>query len=470
MRAYISRLIHLVIVPPCPSHPVPLHLIPTPFFRFHFIFDSRLVAIAHPQNRVLWVSAPFIGIAQGTPIIAKSQRDAGRYVFITHNVHTDDGTIPAAEGFFSIFTVQPSTAAQLFQEGAGSLSVSDRAPYTALGVAHRPVGNNNNINNNDLFVWMTSTDDGTARSGYFRSFQLPIRFDPSGDDLITKRLSTVSWSGVAAPTLSENGLDLFAAVRQSQVQGWVRDRPFTASPNLQTQLDTNAGDPVERELYSKMKRQFGSMALSVNCSCSLCFVDDPSRVHASLSIYIVLLTYRYCISHKAFVLFFSLSLSLQSGLFWSLARTFVYYYCCYCWTHTRTHMYISTAIRSSPTLSIDQSRLFSASAASSVSALDSQSGWVLWTRQTESRVLQELQPSLDDRFVYGIEVRNDIVGRNGGVVEVMEWENQTVMLLYIYVCAICASPTHSFSLLFHSEQLWEDRVVGPTNRYSPVYH
>ena len=199
-------------------------------------------------------------------------------------------------------------------------------------------------------------------------------------------------------------------------------------------------------------------------------MDDPPRVHASLSLYIVLLTYRYCISHKAFVLFSSLSLSLQSGLFWSLARTFVYYYCCYCWTHTRTHMYISTAIRSSPTLSIDQSRLFSASAASSVSALDSQSGWVLWTRQTESRVLQELQPSLDDRFVYGIEVRNDIVGRNGGVVEVMEWENQTVMLLYIYVCAICASPTHSFSLLFHSEQLWEDRVVGPTNRYSPVYY
>ena len=216
-----------------------------------------MVAVSHPHNRLLWVSRPLIGVIQGTPVVSRSPSYDGQFIFVTCNVESATGVV---EGVFSLLSTARN-ATQLFREGAGFLNPQDRYPYTSLGVSHFPAFGNfpgGAENTNDLVVWMTMVDGGTGRNGYLRAFQIPAQFDTAADDLGTFRLANVSFSAVSKPTLSQNGLDLHVAIRQSQIRGWVRGKQFTDAPNLLTQLRTNASNPADRKF--RMLQQIGRVS------------------------------------------------------------------------------------------------------------------------------------------------------------------------------------------------------------------
>jgi hypothetical protein len=147
------------------------------------IFFSRVIAVSHPGNKVMWTTDSIPGQIEGTPLITQNNRAPGEYIFFTHNHNT---TTIAPVGSFSLVAAEDGE--RLFSEVAGG-SPNDpspdmltlRLPYGPLGVAHFPaVGRypGGEANDNDLFVWSTNAGEGKAPDGYTRAFQLPILFIP----------------------------------------------------------------------------------------------------------------------------------------------------------------------------------------------------------------------------------------------------------------------------------------------------
>jgi hypothetical protein len=142
---------------------------------------SRVVAVSHPQNNLLWVSDSVPGQIQGTPIVTRD----GKYIFFTHNENVSSD---APFGSFSMVHAEDN-GKLLFTEVAGSSSddpVPTRVetllqPYGPLGVAHSPTEGRylaGFTNSNDVFIWSTSTSEGKDPNGYTRAFQIPPFFSP----------------------------------------------------------------------------------------------------------------------------------------------------------------------------------------------------------------------------------------------------------------------------------------------------
>jgi hypothetical protein len=147
---------------------------------------SRIIAVAHPGNKVLWIS-DIPGEIQGKPLITESEVSPGEYIFFTHNQDVE-----TMEPYGSFSMIRGDTGALIYTEDAGdSLNDPDlttlvrvttlRLPYAPLGVAHEPAFGRypaGEGNGNDLFIWSTSDGEGASPDGYTRAFQLPRLFQP----------------------------------------------------------------------------------------------------------------------------------------------------------------------------------------------------------------------------------------------------------------------------------------------------
>ena len=256
---------------------------------------SRVVAVTHPGNKLLWESDFIPGRIQGTPIISKNgdaTGNPGRYVFFTHNQVVDGSWV----GTFSILQADLN-GGLVFSEMAGESSTDPqpenfefvntlRLPYGPLGVAHTPdqgrypAGQNRT---SDLLVWSTSDGDGRDDNGYTRAFQFPKDFQPAfigkcsssltilylcsfkehlKTDFSSKTTATqettllrfVDWNAIAGPVLTENGQKLVFGVRGNGIRGWT-DSDFNWLGNMGQQLVRRPNDlryPVEyTPAYSK---------------------------------------------------------------------------------------------------------------------------------------------------------------------------------------------------------------------------
>jgi len=191
-----SFLVYAIIDPPPafdgqPTRYVQKHKLSTTFCQstltlFVSAICSRVIAMAHPSNDILWVSDPIEGEVQGTPIINSGLDRKGEFIYFTHNSVTPDG---AAVGIFS--AMDSSSGSLLFSEVAGS-SPNDpqdlegfrietlQFTYGPLGVSHIPIDGRypgGARNSNDIFVWSTSDADGRGPNGYTRAFQVPSNWD-----------------------------------------------------------------------------------------------------------------------------------------------------------------------------------------------------------------------------------------------------------------------------------------------------
>ena len=233
--ANIDRIVPIVLLL---SHP--LHVSTT---------CSRIVVVSHPDSRERNFTSPTVpGKIIGTPIITKSFRNAGQYIYATHNTNTASLTdLPT--GHFSIFEFS-TNGTVLWTESSNVTNATDSAPYTALGVAHTPTSGKyagGETLTNDIVVWTTSSQDGTSGDGYTRAFQLPFVFDNQlTSTLTTVKLRDVRWSALARPTLSSDGQSLFAVVRESGVRGWVGNTDFQESSSWSQTLSQNSvsGTPI----------------------------------------------------------------------------------------------------------------------------------------------------------------------------------------------------------------------------------
>jgi outer membrane protein assembly factor BamB len=214
--------------------------------------QSRVIAVAHPNNRLLWISDSVPGQIQGTPIISQSSKDPGRYIFVTHNMNV---TLGDPIGGFSM--IQADADGKLvFTEVAGTSrrdpTFTDRietlaVPYGPLGVAHKPNFGRypgGEGNSNDLLIWSTSSEDGEGPNGYTRAFQLPLTFAPEfAATQTTVFLREVRWNAVAKPALSSNGYNLFFGVRASGVRGWSGVPDFSENGNIAFPLQQDPNEP-----------------------------------------------------------------------------------------------------------------------------------------------------------------------------------------------------------------------------------
>jgi hypothetical protein len=206
---------------------------------------SRLIAISHPYNRVLFTSPSFPGEVVGTPVVTRSPDTRGRYIFVNTNVETTDGQL---EGFFSVMlTVEDGSIH--YTEGAGSVSTTDRFPYAPFAVAHKPMLGKfpyGLMDNNDIVVWGTSDQEGRGKWGYTRAFQIPENYDPLVMSLSTVRMANVSWTTTVRPTLSNDGYEMYAVGQSSQIAGWV-GTPFSFQPSWMATLDADEVDSAARK-------------------------------------------------------------------------------------------------------------------------------------------------------------------------------------------------------------------------------
>lgn len=212
--------------------------------------SSRIVAVSHPYNRVMFISPSLPGKAVGTPVVSRSVDTRGVYMFITHNAEReDDGGI---EGYFTVLLTAEDGAVH-YTEGAGKTVPTDTMPYGPLGVTPDPAGGKfpgGFGNNNDLMMWTTSEAEGRGVPGYLRAFQIPQNYDPPAMELATIRLTDVQWNAIAHPTISSDGLQAYVGHRASQLSGWV-DVTFDSDPDLMAQLPLKSDDLFA----SKCKRQ-----------------------------------------------------------------------------------------------------------------------------------------------------------------------------------------------------------------------
>jgi hypothetical protein len=156
---------------------------------FSFFPDtfSRIIAVSHPGNKLLWVSDSIPGEIQGKPLITKNGPSPGEYIIFTHNQNV---TIGDPVGSFSM--VMGVSGSLIFTEVAGDSPYDPaqtnlvrvetlRLPYSPLGVASDPQKGKfpgGDGNTRDLFIWSTSTNDGLGPNGYTRAFQMPRLFTP----------------------------------------------------------------------------------------------------------------------------------------------------------------------------------------------------------------------------------------------------------------------------------------------------
>lgn len=205
--------------------------------------SSRIIAIAHPFNEVLFVSEPLQGMVQGTPFVTKGTFP-GRYIFVTHNTNTMSSTLPSA-GHFSVLDVA-ANGALYFTESIEDVDPNRILPYGPLGASHSPSGGKfegGRSNSNDLVVWLSNDDMGMGQEGFIRGFQFPVNFQPEpsfSGQLGTVLLRNVRWAASAHPTLSEDGLKLFVGIRQSDVRAWVDDASFNDGASWGNRLDQDA--------------------------------------------------------------------------------------------------------------------------------------------------------------------------------------------------------------------------------------
>ncbi|KAG7361838.1 PQQ-like domain containing protein [Nitzschia inconspicua] len=220
-------------------------------------YSSRVFAVSHPTNKILWKSESVPGTIQGSPII--TQVNPGLYVFFNHNQR--NLTSGELVGSFSMINGVDGT--MMFTEIAGESRVdpgpdtwsrisSLRLPYTALGVAHQPEwgrypGGKDNIR--DVFIWSTSDMEGRGEHGYTRGFQLPKLFDPRfAPSMHTTFLRETRWNAIAAPALTKDGMDVVFGVGQNQVRGWTGDDDFEKAANMEQSLGTDSKDDLLRKL------------------------------------------------------------------------------------------------------------------------------------------------------------------------------------------------------------------------------
>jgi hypothetical protein len=240
--------------------------------------SSRIVAIAHPFNEVLFVTEQVPGIIVGTPVVTMSSFP-GRYVYVTHNTNTLSTAMPAT-GHFSVLDMTQDGAI-IFTESVVDVDPGRIFPYGPLGVAHNPTGGNydsGQSNTNDIVAWTSSVDGGTGGVGFIRGFQLPVDFEPnSADSLNTVPFHDAGWNAIAHPTFSEDGQDLFVGIRQSRVQAWVDDS-FNTDVTWSDDVARDDEDPATRKLTSNLGVPWRTNNVLTNFVSSHTERPDPFQV------------------------------------------------------------------------------------------------------------------------------------------------------------------------------------------------
>ncbi|KAG7355460.1 PQQ-like domain containing protein [Nitzschia inconspicua] len=216
-------------------------------------YSSRIFAVSHPTNKILWKSESVPGTIQGSPII--TQVNPGLYVFFNHNQRN----LTSGELVGSFSMINGVDGKMMFTEIAGESRVdpgpdtwsrisSLRLPYTALGVAHQPEwgrypGGKDNIR--DFFIWSTSDMEGRGEHGYTRGFQLPKLFDPRfAPAMHTTFLRETRWNAIAAPALTKDGMGVVFGVGQNEARGWTGDDDFDKVANVEQSLGTDPKDDL----------------------------------------------------------------------------------------------------------------------------------------------------------------------------------------------------------------------------------
>lgn len=180
--------------------------------------QSRVHAISHPNNDLLWTSPPLPGVVSGTPVVTSD----GRYVYLTRNT---DSFLAMPEGHFTVLNADDGTVH--YTESATANHANDTMPYGPLTIVHDPAGGHyqgGEFNRQDLAIWHTSSDGGEAKFGHTRIFQLPPYYNPDAlvpPSLSTERMDDKQWSVSTKPTLTGDGTKGFFGATRGELKGWV---------------------------------------------------------------------------------------------------------------------------------------------------------------------------------------------------------------------------------------------------------
>ena len=209
---------------------------------------SRIVAIAHPVNQLLWVSEPLPGIIEGTPVVTRGTFP-GRYMFVTHNTNTLSSS-EQATGHFSVLDLA-ANGKVIFTERLSDVDASHIYPYGPLGVSHVPnLARFDSLfsNTNDIVVWTSTTKMGSGELGFIRGFQLPANLTSLNEgDVKTVQIVKVGWNAVARPTFSEDGQSMFIGMRQSVVRGWATNSTFNKAADWSISILSEPSDSLYRK-------------------------------------------------------------------------------------------------------------------------------------------------------------------------------------------------------------------------------
>jgi hypothetical protein len=126
------------------------------------------------------------GEIQGKPLV--TERGPGEYILFTHN----QLNMTTGELYGSVSMILADSGVLTWTENAGENPLDPnpddlqlindlRLPYGPIGVTHFPEEGRipgGEGNDNDIFVWATSDEEGLGPSGYTRAFQIPRLFEP----------------------------------------------------------------------------------------------------------------------------------------------------------------------------------------------------------------------------------------------------------------------------------------------------
>jgi hypothetical protein len=214
---------------------------------------SRVVAVSIPGHEVLWTSAGFPGVANGSPLVYANKGDSRSYVILTHNNHFKSQINNSTTTAGHVTLLQTVTGHAVWTDSEWS-SGTDPKGYSPPGIVRNPASgmfSGGESNPNDVVLWSSSAQDGRGTEGFTFVFQLPIDYSGSEaqvEDLRTEPLKFVRWNSVVLPVFNKNGTHLFMGVGGSEARGWVLGTQFDEAATWSLNLIHTVSDPMAREL------------------------------------------------------------------------------------------------------------------------------------------------------------------------------------------------------------------------------
>ena len=159
--------------------------------------------------------------------------------------NTDDDTV----GHFTILSVVDKGKVK-FTESSNKFKSEDEAPYSPVGITHRPTRglyNGGLGNDNDFVIWADSTDFGRADDGLTRGFQFPVGFNGIDfNSLTTEKLRVIGWTSTTKPVFAKDGQSVFFTATRAAVRAWV-EQDFGGPTTWKGDLERKKNDGLQRE-------------------------------------------------------------------------------------------------------------------------------------------------------------------------------------------------------------------------------